>query len=193
MAYAEKLQQHPDCNPLAKVSSLNAAMKEVGRALACARSAPQPAVQLEDRLGATMKLIRSVENGFLSDISDCLERYPKLAEYVVNPYGVTGNLSAKLRGLKDHAVELARDHAVDELNKSHDELAAGSTFVAQRARQRNNRLIFRIVPGRSGSFGAIQDDKGKVHTDAEGMANALRKHWSGVFTARGVDKGLLKT
>ena len=192
LAYQDKLHQHPEANPLAKVNLLKDAMKDVGRNLERAASVPQPAVFNEDRLGVVMKLIRGLENGFLSDVSACLERYPKVAEYVSNPYDTTGNLSEKLKKLRDHAVELARDHALDELRKSHEDLAGGNTFAAQRARQRNNRLIFRLAPGRSSTFGAIQDSEGRVRTDAKGMADALRQHWSRVFTAGGVDEDLLK-
>eukprot|EP00974_Lingulodinium_polyedra_P046695 4474876-Lingulodinium_polyedra.AAC.1 len=60
-----------------------------------------------------MKLIRAIEHGFFSDISACLERYPKVSEYVANPYDTAGNLTEKLRRLKDHAIDLARDHAMD--------------------------------------------------------------------------------
>ena len=192
LAFSEKLRQHAEIHSFAKVSLLKDAMKEVGRNLEHSAAIPPPAIQLEDRLGVTMKLIRAIENGFLSDISACLERYPKVSEHISNPYDTTGNLTAKLRNLKDHAVSLARDHALDELNKSHEDLASGSTFAAHRARQRNNRLIFRIAPGRSGSFGAIQDSRGRVHTDTEGMADALRRHWSQIFTAGGIDRDQLR-
>ena len=62
-----------------------------------------------------MKLIRSIECGLPGEVSKCIVRYPPLRDLVHNPYDFSGNLSVRLRDLRRHAAELARDHALDEL------------------------------------------------------------------------------
>ena len=63
-----------------------------------------------------MKSIRSSEAGVLGAISACIARYPWLKGLVDNPYDVEGNLSIKLRKVRAHAIEHAREHALGELN-----------------------------------------------------------------------------
>ena len=76
---------------------LKSAMKEVGLRLQQATGGFKQAVNMEDKLGATMKFIRSIEGGFMSGVSVCIQRYPQLASLVSNPYDCSGNLTVKLR------------------------------------------------------------------------------------------------
>ena len=92
-------------------------IKEVSRQLEKQDRGHHPATGLEDRLGITMKFLRAAEQGHLGEISKCLELYPDIRLYVDNPYQIEGNMTTMLRGIRDHAINLAREHALDELGK----------------------------------------------------------------------------
>ena len=64
-----------------------------------------------------MKFLRASESDNAGGISQCIERYPLLKDLVHNPYDFDSNPGHRLRLVRRHAVELAKDHAVDELNK----------------------------------------------------------------------------
>ena len=140
-------------------------------------------------MGITMKLIRSMECGLPGEVSKCLLSYPLLRDFVANPYDYSGNLTVRLRGLRQHAAELARDHALDELAAaSVDERADGATdddHRARRTRQRGARLLHRLAPGRSPGIGAVVDSRGEVQTNAADMACTLRAHWRGGLQLQG--------
>ena len=72
----------------------------------------------------------------IGSISSCIERYPHLTTLIDNPYKLGGNLSARLLSVTEHAVELAKEHALSELNKSHEDLVSGNVARAARARQK---------------------------------------------------------
>eukprot|EP00959_Pyramimonas_sp_CCMP1952_P111033 2322907-Pyramimonas_sp.AAC.1 len=74
-------------------------------------------------------------------------------------------------------MELARDHALDELGKSHADLTGTDAFTAAKARAKNNRLIFRLRPGRVSAVDCILDEHGEARATPEEMAATLRTHW----------------
>lgn len=195
LAYQEKLRTASGSSGLGRLWNFKQAVREVAAGLAADQSALPPAESQEDRLGTTMKLIRAVECGLPGEVSKCLVRYPRLRELIGNPYDFAGNLSIRLRELRQHAVELARDHALDELAAAsadgQGELQEEEGHRARRTRQRGARLIHRLAPGRSAGIAAVADARGEVQTCAPAMAAALRSHWRGVFAARGHDAGLL--
>ena len=119
--------------------------------------------------------------------------YPALTGLVDNPYEFGGNLSARLRRLRDHAVELAREHALDELGKATAAAKGADLEHAARAKRKYSHILYKLMPGRSGSIRAIQKRSGEFATEADDMAATLRSHWSGVFKSRGVDEQLLQT
>jgi len=96
---------------------------------------PSAAVEHEDRLGVTMKMLRAIETESPGEVSRCFRRYPHLATLVDNPYAFDGNRSRRLRALREHAVELAREHALDELGKAHTDLVGDDEQLAARARR----------------------------------------------------------
>ncbi|CAK0834700.1 unnamed protein product [Prorocentrum cordatum] len=89
-----------------------------------------------------------------------------------------------------HAIELAKDHAMDELNKLHDDLNELSEEQAMRRRQRNHRLLTRLAPGRNCSNFALAHRLGHVCTDPEHIAGVLCEHWSEVFKRKDTDSEL---
>ena len=112
-------------------------------------------------MGATLRFIRAFEHGFAREISNCLHRYPRIRDLVTNPYDFVGNTAAKLQQARAHAVELAGDHALDELGNSHADLRGASELQAARARARNTRLIFRLRPGRFETIHSIIGGNGE--------------------------------
>ena len=60
-------------------------------------------ITLEDRLGLTMRFLRALEHDRLGVISHCLERYPKLATLVPNPYAPLGGGPSHFRRVQAHA------------------------------------------------------------------------------------------
>ena len=44
------------------------------------------AIEMEDKLGVALKLIRAFELGCATQVSGCLHRFPDLAQYMDNPY-----------------------------------------------------------------------------------------------------------
>ena len=74
--------------------------------------------------------------------------------------------------IRGHAVELARDHALDELGKSHADLTGGNELQAARARSRNTRLIFRLRPGRFATVHSAMGQSGEQGATPAEIAGA---------------------
>ncbi|CAK0832879.1 unnamed protein product, partial [Prorocentrum cordatum] len=192
---ADQLDRRIRCSALEwrhDLSHHRAAMRLVASRIESERSTPPAATALEGRLGCTVKFIRAAEAGRVHEISTCLLRYPSLRDHVDNPFVVEGNMSRHLRGVRLRAIQLAREHAIDELGKSHADLTSEDDFRATQARQKNARLIYRLAPGRAGGVSAVERPDGEVVTCPDGKANALRSHWGQVFKAKGIDTALLR-
>ncbi|CAK0823549.1 unnamed protein product, partial [Prorocentrum cordatum] len=184
-------QTHVETNPLAKDRLYKECMRSVANRLENDNESPPPAVDLEDKLGVALRLIRAIEGARPHAVSSCLIRSPELKDLVNNPYDFHGNLTRSLARLRDYAVGLARDHAFDELRRSRDDLNDPDGQVAHRTRQKNNRLIFRLSPGRTNTIGAVREPSGEATTCPERMATTLSAHWAKVFQARGINSDLL--
>ncbi|CAK0848639.1 unnamed protein product [Prorocentrum cordatum] len=191
LEFGQRLRDHPEDWGVQKLGHLKAALRQAGLNLEGEWAGVPEAMTLEDRLGVALCFIRAFERGFATDVSSCLLRYPKIRDLVDNPYAFEGNVSAKLQRLRDHAMELARDHALDELGKSHADLTGTDAFTAAKARAKNNRLIFRLRPGRVSAVDCVLDEHGEARTTPEEMAATLRTHWGKVFQRRGVDDDML--
>jgi len=140
-----------------------------------------------------MEYIRALERGALGEISTCLLRYSHIASLVHNPYDHMGNISIKLRAIKDHVVDLARAQAFEALDQAAAIDTEGDRVRATRVRQKASRLLYKLAPGKGGSVGAIRCGGGALATDAASMAKVLSQYWGDVFRSRGVDEELLKT
>ena len=192
LEYGQRLRDHPNDKGIQKLGHLKAAMRQVGLNLEKEWSGCPAAETLEDRLGATLRFIRAFERGFAGEISNCLHRYPRIRDFVTNPYDFVGNTTTKLQQARAHAIELARDHALDELGKSHADLKGSNELQAARARARNTRLIFRLRPGRFETIHSIMDKNGEQRTAPGDMAEALQQHWGQVFQRRGFDEAKME-
>ena len=98
-----------------------------------------------------------MEMGSISGISKCIERYPTLANLVDNPYELEGPVYQRLRLVRTHAIDLAREHAIDELGKLHEDLEEMDAETIHKRRQRNQHLLRRLAPGRACINFAVTD------------------------------------
>jgi len=163
----------------------------VSQQLARSLAGLKPVTSVDGKLGLVMKYIRAVERGVAGELDVCRQLYPGIDAYVSNPYLVTGNLTRHLTSLKQHALELARDHALAQMEEATALAAEGQEDLARRRRAKGARLLYKLAPGSCAKIGAIQTPDGSVVQEPGHMARVLRDHWSQVFTTRGVDVDLL--
>ena len=71
----EKRKSEPGATKTRQLVLLKDTIKEVSRRLEKEHRGHDLAITLEDRLGITMKYLRTAERGHLGEISLCLERY----------------------------------------------------------------------------------------------------------------------
>ncbi len=122
---------NPDASKIRRLVLLKEALREVGFRLTSESGDHPTAVELEDNLGVSMTFIRASEQNLPGEVSACILRYPELKELVQIPYDTAGNLSRKLRRVSDHAIELARDHALDELRRAQQSFLVISSSTSQ--------------------------------------------------------------
>ena len=143
----------------------------------------------DDRLGWTVRFVRAAELGRSGVMQLCLDQYPYLASLSARPLSLH-TFPAGLGAYRSHALDLAREGAVAELQSLHEELPGMDSDEAHRRRGRVHLLLRRIAPGRSTALAAVRDEQGGTHTSPSHMARALRSHWSGVFRRRPMDTGV---
>ena len=192
LAFDAKRRAEPQATSLRTLQFLKDAMTDVSSNLAKEVGGFAEDLKLEDRLGTTMRMLRAMERHTAGAISICLHRYPKLADLVDNPYEFGGNLTHRLRSIREHAMELARLHAMEELGKATAAAKSGDAERAARAKKKYSHVLYRLMPGRGSAIPAIQRPNGEFATETGDMASILREHWSAVFKAQGVDEALLQ-
>ena len=74
-----------------------------------------------------------------------------------SPYDFGSSHGRNLRLVRQHGVDLARSHAIEELSQLHNDLHELTPDQAARRRQRNHRLLTRLASGRGCSHYAICD------------------------------------
>ncbi|CAK0812881.1 unnamed protein product, partial [Prorocentrum cordatum] len=171
----ESLRECPEASPFQQLALCTASMRRVARGLENDFRAIPAAVDVEDKLGVALKLIRAIEGARPTEVSTCLARFPGIRRRVDNPYDFDGNLTRKLFRLRQFAVHLARGHAVEELRHSQPDLTGEDAFKA-----RGQRAQRRILKG-----------DGEVTADPADMAGILGAHWSETFAEQGINDELL--
>ena len=188
--YHSRLDEAPDADPVLRLSLLKRAIRQVSDTME-AEHGPVPAADTpEEKLGATMSLIRGIESTAPGAISRALARYPHLASLVRNPYDFSLSLRDGLDKVRKHAIDLAREQAMEGLRDLRDKFHELSTFERSVRRERNFRLLARLCPGRSKSICATRGATGEIHTSPTAMAADLRGHWEAVFTRKDTDAAL---
>ena len=124
----EKLQQQSLSRPLQRLKWLKEAMKLVSKDIASqthgARGRPTGAAPEtpEDEVGVLMRFVRAAEGGYVGAISKCLEQCPNIASLVDNPYDRGLRHNGQLQRVRQRAVDLAKQHAIAELQRLRDDL-----------------------------------------------------------------------
>ena len=147
-------------------------------------------LEADDKVGYTMRFVRAAEGGRAGIMRRCLNLYPHLATLVADPMGLVHCGGAGLHAFRQHAVELAREAAINQLADLHGQGARASEEHNNR-RERLFQTLRRLSPGRSTALPAARNARGQVLTDPAEMAAALRAHWSAVFASCRVDRHLL--
>ena len=186
-ATVRRRRQQPSVSALKHLVLFKQAMISVSSHISWDPSGYEAVTAVGDKVGIGMKYLRAVERGAMGEISKCLLLYPGISDYVANPYDTSGTLYTRLRPLRDHVVELARQQALEGFGEADELDAAGEADRARRVRQRASRLLFKLAPGKAGVIGAIRCGSGALATDPASSAKVLRQCWEQVFRARGVD------
>eukprot|EP00959_Pyramimonas_sp_CCMP1952_P137619 2880257-Pyramimonas_sp.AAC.1 len=148
LAWQDILAEEAHPSPLRRLVCLKKAMRTAAHNLPFSASPPEDAAALEDRVGVAMKFLRSSEAGSATRVSQCILRCPLLEDLVDNPCDFDSPVGRRLRLVRQHVAELARDHAVSELRQLHEDIKGLSEEQATCRRQRNHRLLTRLAPGR---------------------------------------------
>ena len=181
LAWHDLLREHPDAAPVHKLQLLKKSMRIAEKNMNKIGGAPPPPEGLEDRIGIAIKFIRASEAECPDRISACLLRYPSLQNLIDNPYDFRAPVGVRLRKMRNHVMELAKEHTLEELNALHADLKNLSPEQTSRRRARNHQLVCRLAPGRSCKTFAVSDPSGSSTTDPFQMAEILKKHWAEVF------------
>ncbi|CAK0871243.1 unnamed protein product [Prorocentrum cordatum] len=161
LAHKESLETiESTAAPFLRLSLLKDAIRQVAEGISRELQTGHPDEATEDKVGLTMQFLSAVEGGHTGSISKCIERYPELAKLVGNPYSPELKQAGRLQAVRSHAVELARERAVEELQRFSDDLPSLDAGEAAARRGRNWRLISRLAPGRRQSIQAVMDPAG---------------------------------
>ena len=182
-----------DLGPCKRVLAMKTAMREVAdqirsehtMSLSSTTLASPPAAVADDELAWTMRFIKAAESGNLAAQDRCCREYPVLAAMRLS--GLTA--------VRDHAVDLAKRVAVQELRDIQEDAENGEDDVEVIKHRRSQWMLRlrRLAPGRSAALGAIRTTTGRVVTSSQEMGTALRMHWRGIFKRRRHHAGLLQT
>ena len=145
----------------------------------------------DDKLGWTMRIIRAIEGQRTGAIKKSIDAYPLLATLVNNPYSSPIPQRDGLRPIRDHAITLARERAIRQLQALQQDAHSLTPAEAQARRSHIMQTLRRIAPGKATSLQAIQAADGTVSANPQLMADALRTHWSHVFCKRRLYKHTL--
>ena len=189
----ERIRRDPDStHPLRRLKILKQAMRTVADHMMAAKSKEvSEMLGQEDPLGWTIRFIRAVEGGWEGTRRKCLQAYPTLRTLVPDPLHPSLALGDGLRRIRDHAITLAREAAVQALETLHQQASGLDDDQVQSRRGRIHKMLQRVSPGRSNVLAAIQRPDGTVTTDADEMHSLLRSHWRDVFCARPIRRDVL--
>lgn len=188
----EELQFEDECidQPLRRLVLVKQAIEEV--TLAMRKEAHADATSTpDDKLGWTMRFLRAAEEVRVVAMERCLATYPVLSTLIT---GCNPDLRSNggLSKVREHAIELARTAATEEMRGL--ESKAGGMDGEQAKRRKDHVLVRlrRLIPGAALCLKAMCDESGEVTTQPAKMAEILRKHWSGVFARKDIDETVLR-
>ena len=169
---------------------LKQAMAEVSRDM-FKRGQVGQAVLCADKIGATIRCLRAVQQGRDLAIRRACEEYPELLSI--------GSLETLVRGgqemvhhIKEHILFLAKTDIREELETLNQESPDLPEAQISIRRQAISAKIAKLKPGGRRQLQAIKTSDGNVVTDPKTMAQALKQHWEPTFTAAPINEALLR-
>ena len=194
LAYDALLREHPEAGALRRLALYKQALLEVSDHLKKDPLKMSPVETTEEQLSVTMQFIRTFERGFSGALAPFLHLYPAISSYMPNrnPYAGSDNPSLALARLRDHALELARQQALEDMESADAMEEDNQGEHARRRKARAARLLFRLAPGKSGQIGAIRGSSGQIVYEFDNMARILRLHWADVFKGRPIDEDTMR-
>ena len=179
-----------DDQPLRRLALLKRAVKDVTLRMR-AESHVLPADSGDDRLGWTIRFIRSAEEVRLVTMDKCVKAYPHLRS-MADPNDPNVREGYSLTKVRNHAVELAREISLNEMRALQAE-RDGIDELQPRARRESIQVrLKRISPGKSTCLRAMEDDERNISTDPTQIAANLRKHWGQVFSRQDINEDILQ-
>ena len=174
-----------DASPLLHLRLLKDAMRLVTEEIVMESAASSNTHhEHDDPLGWTMRFIRAAELGRRGTMKAALRAYPVLLTITASPLSSSLVSSGRIALYRDHAVQLAREDAINRLQELHQDLPNLDLSEATKRRGHIMQLLRRVSPGRPTHLQAVQLADGSVSTDPDRMATALRSHWAPVFSSR---------
>jgi hypothetical protein len=174
--------------PLRRLHLLKIAIKEVSRSMHAGKQ-HDTSESTEDKLGWTLRFIRSAEDVRVDAMERCAVAYPALRDMAGDIGPNVRNFS--LEAVREHATELARTGVIEDLAALDNSRGQTDLQVLQRNKEHILTRLKRLVPGSTSGINALQAPDGQVTTDRERMGTILSEHWSEVFRKKGINEELL--
>ena len=163
-------------NPFRKLVLLKRAIRTVSTNMT-QEELYEPAVETEDKLNATLSLIRAAQATNLAKMRRKYLEYPTIAQFVQvdNPNAC---YSEGFKKLMDHAYELAKASVGDELRKVREKEKEGVHDHKIQTRKSNVLgQLKKLTPGACNTIGALESFQGEILTTPDDIASELARHW----------------
>ena len=177
--FSQRCRFNPQAKTLQRIQFLKQAMRHASSVVR-RKALDKVASCVEDRISATMMMIRAQESCNHSRVKAAVSLYPRLKCWMEAS-------SANLSALKDHAIALSREHIwsrVDELKQI--QAHSGNEFATQNMKESIINQLKRLLPGSSVALSAMRDKDGRITTDPKNMADIVNDHWGNVFSRKEV-------
>jgi exonuclease III len=148
------------------------------------------AVSTDDKLGWTMRYIRTAEELRFGALRKCVQAYPHLIS-LAHPDDPNSRLGTGLQAVRQHAIELARTAVADDIHKLYRDRQQLDEMQRTVRRDSIQLRLKRLVPGAASALNAVCTADGSITTEPVAMADALRSHWGPTFAARAIDGDML--
>lgn len=136
----------------------------------------------KDKIGLTVKALRSLEQGKTHAWKKCVEQYPTLVTITGRNRG--GGIGDKVRAIKEHIKELLKE----TVKKDVEDLAQEARNLPEEETSRRRGEIWnrikRLQPNTSTQLSAILNEDSQIVTDPQAIVEGLRRHWAEVFARK---------
>ena len=145
------------------------------------------AQETDDKLGWTMRFLRSAEKRQQSNMLRCARAYPELAQ-LVDVQNPDLRCSGGLTPMKEHAISLTKSAILEKLQAVKQDDGLVDAGIQRGRRSRIQARLRKLIPGNCSTIAAIKCSDGSFATDSAAIAEELKQHWAEVFKVRCVDE-----